>query len=158
MKLTHKIMFSVLYLQTISGIKIRVNPGVSDEDSKYNDESQYEWENKKNKNLMPFIKRPKIEPKEKIIEMEEVFTTESPQMHPNEMIFPLIYKQKNINSMFKYGDVWYTWAVEKRTDGSTIVNYYVCNDEPKRCDELGWVIIKLNILQMCSVLNLIILI
>ncbi|XP_063837261.1 uncharacterized protein LOC135086466 [Ostrinia nubilalis] len=59
-------------------------------------------------------------------------------LHPNEMIFPLIYRQSHINSMFKFGENWYTWSTEKRTDGSKATNYYICYDEPKRCDEIGW--------------------
>lgn len=62
-----------------------------------------------------------------------------PPLHPNDMLFPLIYRQSHINSMFKFGENWYTWSTEKRPDGSRALNYYICYDEPKRCDDVGWV-------------------
>lgn len=121
---------------------------LSDEDSNGNENETPHpdvSERRQNANsVLPFLKQSRKLSKEKLIEYEETFTTEKSQLHPNELIFPLIYKQKNINSMFKYGETWYTWATEKRTDGSTVINYYICNDEPKRCDDVGWVSFKVT--------------
>ncbi|CAH0715977.1 unnamed protein product, partial [Brenthis ino] len=105
----------------------------SDEDSRIEDEDHTEtWESKnKDVTMLPFLKKNRYE--------YTVTQTEKPKpMHPNEMLFPLIYRQSHISSMFKFGEYWYTWSTEKRADGSKAVNYFICYDEPKHCDEVGW--------------------
>ncbi|CAG5039235.1 unnamed protein product [Parnassius apollo] len=96
------------------------------------------WDHKKT--LLPFLKNSRhIEEKQVDYEEDKVTTEKAtPQLHPNEMIFPLIYRQSHINSMFKFGENWYTWSTEKRNDGSKATNYYICYDEPKHCDDVGW--------------------
>ncbi|CAK1554204.1 unnamed protein product [Leptosia nina] len=117
----------------------------SEEDSKMEDEEMprtESWNYKKKIELtmLPFLKKAYKHVAEKQIDYEEdkPTTERSRPIHPNEMIFPLIYRQNHINSMFKFGDNWYTWSTEKRTDGSKAINYYICYDEPKHCDEVGW--------------------
>lgn len=120
----------------------------SEEDSKIEEEelSQTEsWDYRKKIDItmLPFLKKAAhrhIAAEKQIEYEEEKPTTEKPRpIHPNEMIFPLIYRQNHISSMFKFAENWYTWSTEKRTDGSKAINYYVCYDEPKHCDEVGWV-------------------
>lgn len=117
------------------------------DDSKIEDEEtpRPEWEHKKKEvTLLPFLKKSHKQHVEEKIEFEDEIktTTDHPsqhQLHPNDMIFPLIYRQNHVNSMFKFGENWYTWSIEKRTDGSKAINYYICYDEPKHCDDIGWV-------------------
>lgn len=113
----------------VAAVKVKVVMH-SDEDSKADEDERAEWR-RADATLLPFIKTRAY---------EDAPTTAPPRsMHPNELIFPLIYRQSHINSMFKFGENWYTWSTEKRTDGSKATNYYICYDEPKRCDEIGWV-------------------
>ncbi|CAG9781677.1 unnamed protein product [Diatraea saccharalis] len=120
----------------LAAVKVKVVMH-SDEDSRVEEEERFPREHKPKSaevTLLPFLKKPLVKHED-----EEKSTTVKPrQMHPNEMIFPLIYKQTHINSMFKFGENWYTWSTEKRTDGSKAINYYICYDEPKHCDEVGW--------------------
>ncbi|XP_072930707.1 uncharacterized protein [Epargyreus clarus] len=133
-------------LHIILAVKVKVIMHSDQEDSKMEDEEMphtESWDYKKKVDItfLPFIKKTHKRVEEKHVEYEEEkITTEkaSRQMHPNEVIFPLIYKQVHINSMFKFGENWYTWSTEKRTDGSKATNYYICYDEPKRCDDVGW--------------------
>ncbi|XP_026332871.1 uncharacterized protein LOC113239923 [Hyposmocoma kahamanoa] len=135
----------VLLLHCAAAVKVKVLMHSDQEDSKIEDEEftrTESWDHKHRETvtLMPFIKHHK-HVEEKVDFEEEKSTTEKQsqhQMHPNEMIFPLIYRQNHINSMFKFGENWYTWSTEKRTDGSNAINYYICYDEPKHCDEVGW--------------------
>ncbi|XP_050361030.1 uncharacterized protein LOC126780514 isoform X1 [Nymphalis io] len=127
-------------LQTVLGVKVKVIMHSDQEDSRVEeDETQTEsWDSRKKVEItmLPFLKKSH---RAKQIDFEDEKLTEKPkQMHPNEMLFPLIYRQNHINSMFKFGENWYTWSTEKRTDGSKAVNYYICYDEPKHCDEIGW--------------------
>ncbi|CAH2216825.1 jg25068 [Pararge aegeria aegeria] len=112
----------------------------SDEDSRVEDEVQTEsWDYKKKIEItmLPFLR--KRHEKKPIVEYEEEnSTTEKPRQHPNELLFPLIYRQSHIKSMFKFGENWYTWSSDKRADGSKAINYYICYDEPRHCDEIGW--------------------
>lgn len=141
MNLLCKVVLCTLSIESILAVDVKVVMHSEQDDSKGDDVDLARiepiWDKKVETTLLPFIKH--RHRADKATEFEESFTTERSQIHPNEMIFPLIYKQKHINSMFKYGEHWYTWAIEKRTDGSTIINYYTCNDEPKKCDEVGWV-------------------
>ena len=101
----------------------------SEEDSRLDEEEHTEVVEKE-RVILPFLKKRGYESDQ----------TEKPKpMHPNELSFPLIYRQNHISSMFKFGENWYTWSSEKRTDGSKATNYYICYDEPKHCDEIGWV-------------------
>lgn len=137
----------VLLLQCAAAVKVKVLMQSEQDDSKIEDEESTHtesWDHKHRETvtMMPFIKRHHRHVEEKADFEEEKSTTEKQsqhQMHPNEMIFPLIYRQSHINSMFKFGENWYTWSNEKRTDGSNAINYYICYDEPKHCDEVGWV-------------------
>lgn len=149
---TSILVFSLCLLQLALAVKTKVLMH-SDEDSKIEDDETHtdSWDHKKRADvtMMPFLKtRSKhaasvapVEEHEKVEYVEEEkFSTEKPkQQHPNEMIFPVIYRQSHINSMFKFGENWYTWSTERRTDGSKAINYYICYDEPKRCDDIGWV-------------------
>lgn len=127
------------FLQTVLSVKVKVIMN-SDEDSKVDEEdTQTELSETKRVDvtMLPFLKKSH---RQKQVEFEDERQTDKPkQMHPNEMLFPLIYRQSHINSMFKFGENWYTWSNEKRTDGSKAVNYFICYDEPKRCDDIGWV-------------------
>ncbi|XP_013179086.1 PREDICTED: uncharacterized protein LOC106126149 [Papilio xuthus] len=127
-------------LQCVISVKVKVVLHSDQEDSRVEEEESHteSWGTKRREGtLLPFIKSHRLEEKQ---EYDDITTTEksSRQMHPNEMIFPLIYRQSHINSMFKFGENWYTWSTEKRTDGSKATNYYICYDEPKHCDEVGW--------------------
>lgn len=126
------------FLQTVLSVKVKVIMN-SDEDSKVDEEdTQTELSETKRVDvtMLPFLKKSH---RQKQVEFEDERQTDKPkQMHPNEMLFPLIYRQSHINSMFKFGENWYTWSNEKRTDGSKAVNYFICYDEPKRCDDIGW--------------------
>ncbi|CAK1588541.1 unnamed protein product [Parnassius mnemosyne] len=134
----------VCLLQYAISVKVKVVLHSEQEDSKMEEEESphtESWDHKKT--LLPFLKnsRQRTTLEEKPVDYEEdKITTEKAtrQLHPNEMIFPLIYRQSHINSMFKFGENWYTWSTEKRTDGSKATNYYICYDEPKHCDDVGW--------------------
>lgn len=135
-------------LNSVVTVKVKVIMH-SDEDSRIEDEEiarteTWDAKQKVEITMLPFLKKSHINVRheEKPVDYEEeVQTTEKQkQIHPNEMLFPLIYKQSHINSMFKFGDNWYTWSTEKRTDGSKATNYFICYEEPKHCDEIGWVI------------------
>ncbi|XP_049886093.1 uncharacterized protein LOC126380605 [Pectinophora gossypiella] len=136
----------LLLIHCAIAVKVKVVLHSEQDDSKIEeDETAHTetWNDHKRKDatLMPFLKHShgKAHAEEKEYE-EEKPTTEKQthQLHPNEMIFPLIYRQNHINSMFKFGENWYTWSTEKRTDGSKATNYYICYDEPKHCDDIGW--------------------
>ncbi|KAG6458537.1 hypothetical protein O3G_MSEX010911 [Manduca sexta] len=135
------VVLGVCLLQLTLAVKVKVVMH-SEEDSKMEEEETprtESWDRKSRVTLMPFIKTRKHADEKQVEYEEEKSTTEKPkQLHPNEMIFPLIYRQSHINSMFKFGDNWYTWSTEKRSDGSKATNYYICYDEPKRCDDIGW--------------------
>ncbi|XP_026757587.2 uncharacterized protein LOC113517203 [Galleria mellonella] len=140
-------VFAVSILQMSVAVKVKVVMHSEQEDSRIEDEEvprTESWSHKKRSErqhitMLPFLKTSKKRVVEKIEFEEEKPTTEKPQhLHPNELIFPLIYRQNHINSMFKFGENWYTWSTEKRTDGSKAINYYICYDEPKRCDDIGW--------------------
>ncbi|RVE50712.1 hypothetical protein evm_004622 [Chilo suppressalis] len=125
-------------LSQLAAVKVKVTMH-SEEDSGVEEVYRYPLEHKGGKsgegNLLPFLKKSHV----KRVDDETTTTTEKPHpMHPNEMIFPLIYRQSHINSMFKFGENWYTWSTEKRSDGSKAINYYLCYEEPKHCDEVGW--------------------
>ncbi|XP_032527222.2 uncharacterized protein LOC116777658 [Danaus plexippus] len=133
-------------LNSVVTVKVKVIMH-SDEDSRIEDEEiarteTWDAKQKVEITMLPFLKKSHINVRheEKPVDYEEeVQTTEKQkQIHPNEMLFPLIYKQSHINSMFKFGDNWYTWSTEKRTDGSKATNYFICYEEPKHCDEIGW--------------------
>ncbi|KAF9421985.1 hypothetical protein HW555_002205 [Spodoptera exigua] len=139
------LVFSVCLLQAALAVKVKVVMHSDQEDSKMEEDEgghTEPWDHKKRLDvtMMPFIKTRKHADDNKHVELDdEKPTTEKPkQQHPNEMIFPLIYRQSHVNSMFKFGENWYTWSTEKRTDGSKAINYYLCYDEPKRCDDIGW--------------------
>ncbi|CAB3226097.1 unnamed protein product [Arctia plantaginis] len=158
---TSILVLSVCLLQAALAVKVKVVMH-SDEDSKLEDEDTHtdSWDHKKRADvtMMPFIKtRSKhaasvapIEEREKVeyVEEEKISTEKPKQLHPNEMIFPVIYRQSHINSMFKFGENWYTWSTERRTDGSKAINYYICYDEPKRCDDIGWE--RTDVLPKCA--------
>ncbi|XP_053624537.1 uncharacterized protein LOC128683210 [Plodia interpunctella] len=138
-----RVVLAILSLQIVAAVKVKVVMHSEQEDSKLEeDEPRTEpWPKKSSADvtMMPFWKSSRKHVEEKIEYEEEPKTTAKPrQLHPNEMIFPLIYKQNHINSMFKFGENWYTWSTEKRTDGSKATNYFICFDEPKHCDEIGW--------------------
>ncbi|XP_013189081.1 uncharacterized protein LOC106133794 [Amyelois transitella] len=135
----------VIYLvQMVVAVKVKVVMHSDQEDSKIEEEDLARTESWPKKvsgdaTMMPFWRSSRKHVEDKIEFEEEIKTTEKPRsMHPNEMIFPLIYRQNHINSMFKFGENWYTWSTEKRTDGSKATNYFICFDEPKHCDEIGW--------------------
>ncbi|XP_023937809.2 uncharacterized protein LOC112045737 [Bicyclus anynana] len=123
----------LIHTAAVLSVKVKVVMH-SDEDSRIEDElaDSRIFKNKIEITMLPFIKKSLAE------NDEERSATEKPRQHPNELLFPLIYRQSHINSMFKFGDNWYTWSTEKRTDGSKATNYYICYDEPKHCDEIGW--------------------
>ncbi|XP_045784949.1 uncharacterized protein LOC123880707 [Maniola jurtina] len=128
-------------IQTVTVLSVKVKVIMhSEEDSRVEDEVQTEsWDFKKKVEvtMLPFLRKRHAE--KPIFEYEEEkSTTEKSRQHPNELLFPLIYRQSHINSMFKFGKNWYTWSTEKRADGSKAINYYICYDEPKQCDEIGW--------------------
>lgn len=128
----------------VVAVKVKVIMHSDQDDSRMDDEElrTESWDSKKRIDItmLPFLKKSHRHVEEKVEYEEEKPTTEKVRpMHPNEMIFPLIYRQNHVNSMFKFGENWYTWATEKRSDGSKGTNYYICYDEPKRCDEIGWV-------------------
>lgn len=126
--LRHVVLLYLLYLHSVFAVKVKVIMH-SDEDSRPDEEDHTEVV-EKDRIILPFLKKRGFETEQ----------TEKPKsMHPNELIFPLIYRQNHISSMFKFGENWYTWSSEKRTDGSRATNYYICYDEPKHCDEIGWV-------------------
>ncbi|KAM3968459.1 uncharacterized protein ACR2FA_005934 [Aphomia sociella] len=134
-----------IIIETALAVKVKVVMHSEQDDSKIEDEETahtVSWSHHKHQDhqqitMFPFLKTSKIRVDEKLEFEEEKTTTEKPK-HPNELIFPLIYRQNHINSMFKFGENWYTWSTEKRTDGSKAINYYICYDEPKRCDDIGW--------------------
>lgn len=138
-----QVVGSMLLLGVVLAVKVKVVMRPDQEDSKIEEDepprTESNWERAKTDGpMLPFLKHKKHV--EEVVEYEEEKTTEKPrQMHPNDMIFPLIYRQNHINSMFKFGENWYTWSSDKRADGSKAVNYYICYDEPKRCDDIGWV-------------------
>ncbi|KAI5640331.1 hypothetical protein NE865_07256 [Phthorimaea operculella] len=146
MAVLRQVAVCVLILQCALAVKVKVVMHSDEEASEEDIRTESSWteHKKKDATVMPFIKhghgKNHIDERDRDRDdREEKTTTEkSKQMHPNELIFPLIYKQDHINSMFKLGDIWYTWSTEKRTDGSKATNYYMCNDEPKHCDEIGW--------------------
>ncbi|VVC94327.1 unnamed protein product [Leptidea sinapis] len=132
-------------IQNILSDKVKVVMYSDQEDSRMDEEESphteaWDYKKKVEITMLPFLKKAHRHVEEKQIPYEEEkSTTEKPrQIHPNEMIFPLIYRQNHINSMFKFGENWYTWSTEKRTDGSKAINYYICYEEPKHCDEVGW--------------------
>lgn len=135
----------VCLIQTALAVKVKVVMHSDQEDSKMDEDETprtESWDHKKRieVTMLPFLKtRKHIEDKQVEYEDDKPTTEKPKQLHPNEMIFPLIYRQSHINSMFKFGENWYTWSTEKRTDGSKAINYYICYDEPKRCDDIGWV-------------------
>lgn len=139
------LVFSVCLLQAALAVKVNVVMHSEQDDSKVEDEDTprtESWDHKKRLDvtMLPFLKTRKHVEDKQIEYDDDKPTTEKPkQQHPNEMIFPLIYRQSHVNSMFKFGENWYTWSTEKRTDGSKAINYYICYDEPKRCDDIGWV-------------------
>lgn len=148
-------------LQAAFGVKVRVLVHSDEADSKMEEtETKTEpWDHKRPVTMMPFLKKTvKHEDRENEEETrrdetrrddtrreethrEDKQTTDKTvtPLHPNEVLFPLIYKQSHINSMFMFGQNWYTWSTEKRTDGSKAINYYICYEEPKHCDDVGWV-------------------
>uniref|UniRef100_A0A2A4JA24 Uncharacterized protein n=1 Tax=Heliothis virescens TaxID=7102 RepID=A0A2A4JA24_HELVI len=142
------LVFSVCLLQAALAVKVKVVMHSAQEDSHLEEDEAHTdtWDHKKHADVtaMPFIKTRKHAVEKTVVEFEEDKpATEKPpppqkQQHPNEMIFPLIYRQSHVNSMFKFGENWYTWSSEKRADGSKAINYYICYDEPKRCDDIGW--------------------
>ncbi|KAJ2954052.1 hypothetical protein O0L34_g2265 [Tuta absoluta] len=138
-------------LQCALAVKVKVVMHSDEEASEEDLKTESTWSEqhkKKEATIMPFIKhshgknhideRDRTQERDRDDREEKTTTEKTKQMHPNELIFPLIYKQDHINSMFKLGDIWYTWSTEKRTDGSKATNYYMCNDEPKHCDDIGW--------------------
>lgn len=136
----------VCLIQGALAVKVKVVMHSDQEDSKMEeDETPHTeaWGDHKKRievTMLPFLKTRKHTEDKQVEYEDDKPTTEKPkQLHPNEMIFPLIYRQSHINSMFKFGENWYTWSTEKRTDGSKAINYYICYDEPKRCDDIGWV-------------------
>lgn len=141
--------WAVCLLTAAAAVKVKVVMHSEQDDSKPEDEEPRTepWEHRRHDaTLLPFLKasspahKPRAAPADdKPDDDDKPATERARQQHPNEMIFPLIYKQSHINSMFKFGENWYTWSTEKRTDGSKATNYYICYDEPKRCDEIGWV-------------------
>lgn len=134
-----KLLLCLVQTATVLSVKVKVIMH-SDEDSGTEDEVQTEsWDFKKKIDItmLPFLKK-KHEVKPTDYE-EEKPSTDKPTQHPNELLFPLIYRQSHINSMFKFGDNWYTWSTEKRSDGTSAISYFICYDEPKHCDDVGWV-------------------
>ncbi|XP_045531961.1 uncharacterized protein LOC123718977 [Pieris brassicae] len=135
----------VCFIQSTLTVKVKVIMH-SDEDSKIEEDDtphteSWDYKKKIDITMMPFLKKAAhrhIAEKQVDYEEEKPTTEKLRPIHPNEMIFPLIYRQVHINSMFKFAENWYTWSTEKRTDGSKAINYYVCYDEPKHCDEVGW--------------------
>lgn len=158
-RLSYVVCFCVL--QAAFGVKVRVLVHSDEADSKMEEtETKTEpWDHKRPVTMMPFLKKTvKHEDRENEEETrrdetrrddtrreethrEDKQTTDKTvtPLHPNEVLFPLIYKQSHINSMFMFGQNWYTWSTEKRTDGSKAINYYICYEEPKHCDDVGWV-------------------
>lgn len=143
MRCYNQVVLAVFCIQTAAAIKVKVVMHSEQDDSKIEDEDiahTDSWYKKTQETSLPFIKTSKKHTDDKVDYEEEKSTTETPKLvHPNDMIFPLIYRQTHINSMFKFGENWYTWSSEKRTDGSKATNYYICYDEPKHCDDVGWV-------------------
>ncbi|KAJ8737857.1 hypothetical protein PYW08_000452 [Mythimna loreyi] len=143
------LVFSVCLLHAALAVKVKVVMHSEQDDSRMEDEEPrtepaHPDHRRREPTMLPFI-RTHNHVEEKQIEYEEEKTTtatttteKSKQQHPNELIFPLIYRQSHVNSMFKFGENWYTWSTEKRRDDSKQVNYFICYDEPKRCDEIGW--------------------
>ncbi|KAJ8736937.1 hypothetical protein PYW07_000208 [Mythimna separata] len=143
------LVYSVCLLQAAVAVKVKVVMHSEQEDSRLDEEERTEaaWPEHKRREptMLPFIRAhsqlddKQVEYDEEKITTTTTTTTEKPkQQHPNELIFPLIYRQSHVNSMFKFGENWYTWSTEKRADGSKQINYFICYDEPKRCDEIGW--------------------
>ncbi|KAJ0184089.1 hypothetical protein K1T71_000512 [Dendrolimus kikuchii] len=138
MKRLSYVLLYVYLLQSTTSVKVKVVMHSEQEDSKMEDDEP--WERKK-VTMMPFLKKSHKHIEEKPIQYEEekAPTTEKHRtLHPNQVIFPLIYRQSHVNSMFKFGENWYTWSTDKRSDGSKLTSYYICYDEPKHCDEIGW--------------------
>ncbi|CAH2034884.1 unnamed protein product, partial [Iphiclides podalirius] len=133
----------VCLLHSVISVKVKVVLHSEQEDSRVEEEESHteSWDHKKRDvTLLPFLRHSRRTEEKQVEYEEEKVTTEKTtrQLHPNEMIFPLIYRQAHINSMFKFGENWYTWSTEKRKDGSKATNYYICYDEPKHCDDVGW--------------------
>lgn len=131
-------------LHSSISVKVKVVLHSEQEDSRVDEEESHteSWDHKKRDvTLLPFLRHSHRAEEKQVEYEEEKVTTEKAtrQLHPNEMIFPLIYRQAHINSMFKFGENWYTWSTDKRTDGSKATHYYICYDEPKHCDDVGWV-------------------
>lgn len=133
----------ICFIQNSLTVKVKVIMH-SEEDSKMEEEDSphtESWDYKKKVELtmLPFLKKRHAVDKQIEYEEERPTTEKVRPIHPNEMLFPLIYRQSHINSMFKFGENWYTWSTEKRADGTKGTSYYICYDEPKHCDDVGWV-------------------
>lgn len=144
------VVLSLCLLHSIGGVKVKMVMHSEAEDSAPDEEETRRtdsWDHIKKKikdsTILPFLRHKHVDERQPEYEEPKTTTEKVPerQMHPNDMLFPLIYKQTHINSMFKFGENWYTWSTDKRSDGSKVTNYYVCYEEPKHCDDVGWVII-----------------
>ncbi|KAL4717759.1 hypothetical protein ACJJTC_000908 [Scirpophaga incertulas] len=136
-------LFLCVAIQLTVAVKVKVLMHSEEDSVVEDDEAKEGWDRRRHGGdvpVLPFLKASTKHNEEKPdTYIEKLTTTEKSRLlHPNDMLFPLIYKQNHINNMFKFGDKWFTWSTEKRKDGSKATNYYVCYDEPKHCDEIGW--------------------
>ncbi|XP_041986729.1 uncharacterized protein LOC121738620 [Aricia agestis] len=122
-------------LHVAFGGKVKVLMHSDEDDSRIDDDDSYTITKRTDATLMPFVKKYRKHVDEND---EDEKVTEKSHLHPNDLFFPLIYMQNHINSMFKFGEIWYTWSIDERKDGSKVTNYYACYDEPRHCDETGW--------------------
>ncbi|XP_063545844.1 uncharacterized protein LOC134753833 [Cydia strobilella] len=140
---SYLVLAYVLHIAASVKVKVVMHSD-SQDDSRIEEEyaTTDNWE-KRHTTMLPYIKKhSKHNRREKEYEdRREVKPTTDKAvtpLHPNAVLFSLIYKQININSMFMFEQTWYTWSTESRNDGSKHVIYYICYKEPKHCDEIGW--------------------
>ncbi|CAG9138149.1 unnamed protein product [Plutella xylostella] len=121
-------------LHLASCVKVKMVMHSDEDNSRMDDEEPHTeaWEHKKKATASPFKIRSNFD------EDRPVTDKALKALHPNDMFFPLVFKQAHINNMFKFGDNWYTWTTDKRSDGTAALVYYVCYEEPKHCDDVGW--------------------
>lgn len=130
-------------------VKVKMVMHSDEDNSRMDDEEPHTeaWEHKKKATASPFKIRSNFD------EDRPATDKALKALHPNDMFFPLVFKQAHINNMFKFGDNWYTWTTDKRSDGTAALTYYVCYEEPKHCDDVGWVSGRLLILLSLGYLN-----
>ncbi|XP_048005920.1 uncharacterized protein LOC125241458 [Leguminivora glycinivorella] len=141
---SYLLLASVLHIAACVKVKVVMHSD-SQDDSRVDEEyvTTDSWEKRHTTMIVPYVKKhSKHNRREKEYEdRREVKSTTDKAvtpLHPNAVLFSLIYKQININSMFMFEQTWYTWSTESRNDGTKNVIYYICYKEPKHCDEIGW--------------------